>query len=64
MLELEFKLRPSKQSTLWGKIMEYVVTLHGENDVVTAYSSDQQAEAILQWQQYVSDGKFATLSVD
>lgn len=44
--------------------MEYVVTLHGETDVVTAYPSDQQAKAIALWQQYVADGKFATLTVD
>lgn len=44
--------------------MEYVVTLHGESDVVTAYSSHQQAEAIALWQQYVADGKLATLTVD
>ncbi|SBW84803.1 hypothetical protein PVE_R2G0778 [Pseudomonas veronii 1YdBTEX2] len=40
------------------------MTLHGESDVVTASPSDQQAQAIAQWQQYVADGKFATLTVD
>jgi hypothetical protein len=43
--------------------MEYVVTLHGEIEVVSAYPSDQQAQAISLWQQYVADGKFATLTV-
>lgn len=44
--------------------MEYVVTLHGESDVVTAFPSDQQDKAVDLWKQYVADGKFATLTVD
>lgn len=47
-----------------GKKMEYLVTLHGETNVVTAFPKDQQEKAIALWQQYVADGKFATLTVD
>jgi hypothetical protein len=35
---------------LIGLKVEYVVTLHGETDVVTAYPSEQQANAIALWQ--------------
>lgn len=44
--------------------MEYLVTLHGETNVVTAFPKGQQEKAIALWQQYVADGKFATLTVD
>lgn len=47
-----------------GETMEYLVTLHGDTDVVTAFPKDQQEKAIALWQQYVTDGKFATLTVD
>lgn len=43
--------------------MENVVTLHGLIDVATVYPFDQQAEAISLWQQYVADGKRASLTV-
>lgn len=44
--------------------MEYLVTLHDETNVVTAFPKDQQEKAIALWQQYVADGKIATLTVD
>jgi|LNAP01.1.fsa_nt_gb hypothetical protein len=44
--------------------MEYVVTLHGDSDVVTAFPSNQQDKAIALWKQYVADRKFATLTVN
>lgn len=44
--------------------MEYLVKLHGENEVVTAFPKDQQEKAIALWRQYVADGKLATLTVD
>lgn len=43
--------------------MEFVVTLHSGSDVVTAFPSDQQANAIALWQRYVADGKRASLSI-
>ncbi|WP_282287994.1 hypothetical protein [Pseudomonas sp. PS02302] len=44
--------------------MEYLVTVHGDTDVVTAFPRHQQAQAIELWQRYVAEGKFATLTVD
>lgn len=44
--------------------MEYRVTLHGVDEVVTTFPADQQDKAIALWQQYVSSGKFSTLTVD
>ncbi|WP_256351033.1 hypothetical protein [Pseudomonas veronii] len=44
--------------------MEYLVTLHGDNEVVTAFPKDQQEKAVALWQKYVADGKLATLTVD
>ena len=44
--------------------MEYLVTLHGESQAVTAFPEDQQEKAIALWQQYIADGKFASLTVD
>lgn len=44
--------------------MEYLVTLHGQTNVVTAFLKDQQEKAIALWQQYAADGKIATLTVD
>lgn len=44
--------------------MEYLVTLHGSNGVVTAFPRDQQDKAIELWKQYVSSGKFASLTVE
>lgn len=44
-------------------ILEYVVTLHGDNEVVTAYPSDQQAQAMAMWKRYIEHGKFASLTV-
>lgn len=43
--------------------MEYVVTLHGENDVVTAFPCDQQDKAVELWKQYVADGTALSLTL-
>lgn len=45
--------------------MEYLVTLHTANDdVCSRFPSHKQAEAIALWQEYVANGKFATLTND
>jgi hypothetical protein len=45
--------------------MEYLVILHtGNGDVRTRYPVDQQSKAIALWQNYVSDGKKASLLIE
>lgn len=45
--------------------MEFIVILHTVNgDVRTAYKPSEQAQALVTWQQYVKDGKRATLTVE